>query len=174
MYARPYLYIVLGVLAVGILVQQAALVTLGVLGGLTLGIAWGWQRACLAAVTYTRRFAEDHVLWGETVALDVSLTNFKLLPLSWLETDELFPRQLDFVGHQPELTTRPQEVILGHTTAMRWFERIHWHYQVQCNARGLYRFGPVTLRSGDMFGLFTHEEEQPVPAHLYVYPQIMT
>src|SRR5690242_18427854 len=111
MYARPYLYLILGVLVAGVLFRLAALVTLGVLGALTLGVGWGWQRACLAAITYQRRFAEDHVFWGETVDLDVTLTNFKLLPLSWLETDELFPKQLAFVGHQPDLTSLPREVL---------------------------------------------------------------
>src|SRR3954463_11081996 len=108
MYARSYLYVVLGVLVAGVLFQQAALVTLGVLGGLTLGIAWGWQRACLAGVTYTRHFHEDHAFWRETVALDVTLTTFKLLPLSWLETYEPFPKQLPFIGHQPELMPLPR------------------------------------------------------------------
>ncbi len=173
MIGRSYLYIVAAVLGAGVLSQQPALVTLGILGGLTLAIAWGWQRACLTGVRYERRFHEDHVFWGETVACDVTLTNFKLLPLSWLETDDIFPKALPFVGHEPELTSLPRAVILGHTTALRWFERIRWHYTVRAAARGLYRFGPVTLRSGDIFGLFTREEEVPAAARLYVYPKML-
>ena len=107
MFARPYLYVTVIVLALGILYRQGALVALGVLAGLTLLIAWGWQRAALAGVTYERRFAEDHVFWGETVALDVAITNFKLLPLSWLETDEPFPRQLQFLEDRPTWLPAP-------------------------------------------------------------------
>jgi len=173
MYGRSYLALAVGVLVLGILFQQPALTTLGLLSGLTLLIAWGWQAACLTGVTYERRFGEDHAFLGERVPLDVTITNFKLLPLSWLETDDVFPSGLQFVDYQPELASSPHYVIFGHTTAMRWFERVHWHYEVECSTRGLYRFGTVVLRSGDLFGLFTREEEQPAPARLYVYPKIL-
>jgi uncharacterized protein (DUF58 family) len=173
MFARPYLYVTVIVLALGILYRQGALVGVGVLAGLTLLIAWGWQRAALAGVTYERRFAEDHVFWGETVALDVAITNFKLLPLSWLETEEPFPRQLEFVEGAPALISVPRHALLAHTTALRWFERVRWRYTVRCPARGLYRFGPVTLRSGDLFGLFSRAAEQAAPARLYVYPKLL-
>jgi uncharacterized protein (DUF58 family) len=173
MYGRSYLALAVGVLVLGILFQQPALTTLGLLSGLTLLIAWGWQAACLIGVTYERRFGEDHAFLGERVPLDVTITNFKLLPLSWLETDDLFPRALQFIGYEPGLDSNAHFVNFGHTTAMRWFERVHWHYEVECTARGLYRFGTVVLRSGDLFGLFTREEEQPAPARLYVYPKIL-
>ncbi|HUS17680.1 MAG TPA: DUF58 domain-containing protein, partial [Chloroflexia bacterium] len=173
MYGRPYLYVAVGVLLVGILLQQVMLVSIGVLSLLTLGIAWGWQRSCLVGVTYTRHLAEDHAFWGERMGLDVALTNFKLLPLSWLESDEVFPRQLPFVGEAPPLMPRGRDMVLGHTTAMRWFERITWHYEFECRARGLYTLGPVTLRSGDIFGLFSRDEVQAVPARLYVYPKLL-
>jgi uncharacterized protein (DUF58 family) len=173
MFARPYLYITVMLLALGILYRQSTLVGIGVLAGLTLLIAWGWQRAALAGVTYERRFAEDHVFWGETVGLDVAITNFKLLPLSWLEAEEPFPRELDFIEGAPELLPMPRQALLAHTTALRWFERVRWQYTVRCPARGLYSFGPATLRSGDLFGLFSRTVEQPAPARLYVYPKLL-
>lgn len=173
MSARHALYVVLFLLALGVLLREPVLVSIGVLSGLTLAIAWGWQRACLLGVTYSRGFSESRLFWGESVNLDVSLTNFKLLPLSWLETEEIFPKQLEFVGKVPDLLSMPREVIVAHTTAMRWFERIHWHYRLECRARGLYSFGPVKLRSGDMFGIFTSETEQSVPAKLFVYPKMV-
>ena len=46
MYGRSYLALTVGVLVLGILFQQPALTTLGLLSGLTLLIAWGWQAAC--------------------------------------------------------------------------------------------------------------------------------
>ena len=59
-----------------------------------------------------------------------------------------------------------------HTTALRWFERVRWRYTVRCPP-GLYSFGPVTLRSGDLFGLFSRTVEQAAPARLYVYPKLL-
>ncbi|HUS14591.1 MAG TPA: DUF58 domain-containing protein, partial [Chloroflexia bacterium] len=78
-----------------------------------------------------------------------------------------------FVGEAPPLMPRGRDMVLGHTTAMRWFERITWHYEFECRARGLYTLGPVTLRSGDIFGLFSRDEVQAVPARLYVYPKLL-
>lgn len=160
-------------LGLGVLLRQPALVSLGILGGLTLLIAWGWGRAALAGLTYERRFAEDHVFWGETVRVSVTLTNFKLLPLFWLETEERFPRQLPFLGEPPGQAVSAHDFRVAHTTALRWFERIHWHYDLSGVARGLYLFGPVMLRSGDPFGLVVREGRQPAAARLYIYPQML-
>ena len=174
MYARSAAYVAAAALVLGILLRQSALVSLGILGLTTLGIAAVWGRGALAGVTYERRLSEDHVFWGERVGVDVTLTNYKLLPLTWLEADEPLSRKLTFLPPQPDLVLAPPDLLLAHSVALRPFERVHWRYEMECPARGLYRFGPVTLRSGDPFGLYTRETQQAAPAHLYVYPKTLT
>src|SRR6476661_1516251 len=134
---RGYFYIAGAVLLVGIIARNITLVSVGLLAGLLLGAAWVWQRFCLTGVEYTRRFSEDHVFWGETVTLTVSLMNRKPLPLSWIETDEEFPKQLEFLDYETEAVGALGRVGLGHTTALRWFERVSWRYQIRCENRGL-------------------------------------
>src|SRR3954468_14816239 len=99
---KGYFYIAGVVLLAGIVTRNITLVGVGLLAVLLLGAAWVWQRFCLTGVIYTRRFSEDHVFWGETVTLTVSLLNPKPLPLSWIETDEDFPKQLEFLDHETE------------------------------------------------------------------------
>ncbi|MDQ2808120.1 MAG: DUF58 domain-containing protein [Chloroflexota bacterium] len=174
MYARSALYVAAGALVLGILLGQSALVSLGILGLTTLGIATIWGRGALVGVTYERRLSADHVFWGEQVGVDVTLTNYKLLPLTWLEAEEPVSRKLTFLPPQPDLLLAPPDLLLAHSVALRPFERVHWRYEMTCPARGLYRFGPVTLRSGDPFGLYSREGQQAAPAQLYVYPKTLT
>src|SRR5690242_7590768 len=99
---RGFFTIAAAVFVFGIITRQITLITVGLLAMLILGADWAWQRWCLAGVEYTRRFSEDHIFWGETTELTVSLVNRKLLPLSWIETDEEFSGKLEFVGHELE------------------------------------------------------------------------
>jgi uncharacterized protein (DUF58 family) len=170
---KGYFYIAGAILLVGIIARNITLVSVGLLAVLLLGAAWVWQRFCLTGVEYTRRFSEDHVFWGETVTLTVSLMNCKPLPLSWLETDEEFPKQLEFLDYEAEAVGAVGRVGLGHTTALRWFERVTWHYQIRCEHRGLYSFDTVQLRSGDIFGIYTRHETRVLPGHLFVYPRMV-
>ena len=170
---RGFFTIAAGVFVVGVLTRQITLLTVGLLAMLILGAAWGWQRFCLTGVEYTRRLAEDHIFWGETTELTISLVNRKLLPLSWIETDEEFSAKLEFEGHDLEAASAIGKVGLGHTTSLRWFERVNWRYAVHCEHRGLYLFDTVSLRSGDIFGLYTRHEERPIRGQLFVYPRMV-
>lgn len=46
-----------------------------------------------------------------------------------------------------------------------------WRVNVQCPRRGLYRIGPVTVSSGDPFGIFRRQMSSGKPESLIVYPQ---
>src|SRR5437763_292511 len=126
---RAFAYIAGLVLIVGVLTHEVTLVSVGLLAELLLGVAWAWQRLCLEQVTYSRRFSEDHVFWGETVELTIALANRKLLPLAWVETDEELSDKLEFVDYEPDAVSGVGQVGLGHATALRWFERVVWRYQ---------------------------------------------
>jgi uncharacterized protein (DUF58 family) len=57
--------------------------------------------------------------------------------------------------------------------AVRWFERVSRRYQLRCTRRGFYPFGPVRLRSGDIWGLFRQESVDGHLDWLIVYPQVL-
>lgn len=56
--------------------------------------------------------------------------------------------------------------------SLRWYERVRRSYRLQCQQRGHYFLGPLRARSGDIFTLFTSEEERLVMDPIIVYPQI--
>lgn len=169
---RGFFTIAVAVFVVGVLTRQITLLTVGLLAMLILGAAWAWQQFCLTGVEYTRRLGEDHIFWGETTELTISLVNRKLLPLSWIETDEEFSANLEFLEYELEAVSAIGKVGLGHTTSLRWFERVNWRYQLRCEHRGLYLFDTVELRSGDIFGLYARHEARSIPGQLLVYPRM--
>lgn len=170
---RGFFTIAVIVFIIGVIARQLTLLSVGLLAILLLVVAWGWQRYCLRGVSYTHRLREDHIFWGETTELTVTLVNRKLLPLSWIETDEELSAHLEFPDHELEMLSGIGKVGLGHTTSLRWFERVNWHYPIRSEHRGLYRLDTVSLRSGDLFGLYTRHEDRPLSTQLFVYPRMV-
>src|SRR5204863_664109 len=60
---------------------------------------------------------------------------------------------------------------LSSSLSLGWYERVTRHYKIQCRARGEHEFGPIDVRSGDVFGLFRRSETVETPQTLIVYPR---
>jgi uncharacterized protein (DUF58 family) len=135
--------------------------------------AWWWNRHSVDHVVYQRVLGERRAFPGEVVDLTLRVTNQKLLPLGWLlvqdqwsmalplEEGSLFPSATGHMG------------FFRSAFSIRWFERVTRHYRVRCTRRGFYPFGPVRLRSGDIFGLFQQDQTQEHLDWLIVYPQVL-
>jgi uncharacterized protein (DUF58 family) len=63
--------------------------------------------------------------------------------------------------------------LLSMLLSVRWYERVRRHYTIHCGARGIHSFGPVIMRTGDVFGFTTHELALRTEDHLLVYPRIV-
>lgn len=174
LYSKRWPYIVAALILLGALLQEGTLITVGVLAGLALGIAWLWRRYALDGVEYERVFSQERAFPGETIDLVTRVTNRKLLPLPWLTIQDEFPTRLPLLKGKLEVTSQPLIGLLSHLVALRWYERVSWRHQLQATARGFYVFGPATVRSGDMFGLFEAAEERAGQSALIVYPRIVT
>lgn len=72
-------------LIVGLLLHQAAWITLAVVLLLAVAMAEVWRRWCLTDVSYRRRFSSRYAPFGGEVEYVVEITNRKLLPLVWVE-----------------------------------------------------------------------------------------
>ncbi|NLE77170.1 MAG: DUF58 domain-containing protein, partial [Chloroflexi bacterium] len=156
----------------GYLSRQPGLVLIAVFLLIILPAAWLWNRLSLWRVTYRRQFSEQRAFVGETVTLTVRLENRKPLPISWLRVSDLIPEELVPQG----ATITPSHLPLRNTLlllfTLRAFERVSQRYQFTCTQRGLYRFGPATLQSGDLFGLFGSRRRDESEDLLIVYPSV--
>ena len=125
------------------------------LGGVWLiGALWAQSLASGLRVTRETRFSWKHV--GDTLLERYTLTNDGWASAEWLE----------LVDHSTVFGSIVVTGIPGHSSLRR-------HKQTVCNRRGAFTLGPTTMRSGDPFGIYEVEVQDPSTASLMVMPPIM-
>jgi len=165
--------VLLGVVIASVIFQQVVLFFAGATLALALTLSWVWGRYCLDGLTYRRTFGSPTVAFGDDVTLTIEIVNRKLLPLPWLDIADELPTALTLVRGEVLYSWRPGRRILPQLLALRWYERVVRRYHLHCPARGEHVFGPVELRSGDLFGLATRRLELPARQVLLVYPKVV-
>jgi uncharacterized protein (DUF58 family) len=140
---------------------------------LAAGASQFWVRNCLVGLEYRRRFSHTRVEFGSTVELEVEIVNRKILPLAWIEIEDEIPRGLPPERGQISPSHKAERARLVRVVALRPYERIRRRYRIVCNVRGEHSFGPVRLRSGDLFGLESRDETLDLVDVLVVYPRVV-
>ncbi|MBC7261966.1 MAG: DUF58 domain-containing protein, partial [Chloroflexi bacterium] len=156
----------------GLLFQQNGLLAIAVLVLVAAAAGKAWNKYSLQGIEFERTFSERRAFLGETVDLTLRVTNRKLLPISWLKVDDEYPLQITMLDGEVQPSTKPEVGLLSNVMSLRWFERVNWRYRLRCDKRGVYAFGPVHLQSGDLFGLFSSQEERTKLDWLIVYPEV--
>ena len=166
-------FIAFGALIIlGLAADVPVLTMVGALAVSTGAIGWAWGRLSLERVTYERTLSQERAFIGDEVALTVTVTNRKPLPLPRLVVQDQFPRGLEVVKGEVEAGDQEGMFRLTSRAAVAWYERVRWHYTFRCKQRGYYRLGPAMLRGSDLFGLFHREESVPATHTLVVYPRM--
>ena len=170
---KKWYYAAIAIILIGLVFRQPLLLLLGLLGLFVLLIADIWAKYCMRDVRYKRELSEKRVLFGEEITLALSIENAKLLPLPWLEIEEIIPRDLHFSGSNLRVSISSSSYLLESLFSLRWYERVTRRYSVRCTARGVHSFGPTTMRSGDVFGFQSRQEEVANRQYLLVYPMVV-
>ena len=150
---------------VGLATGEGLLVGLGALVLITWLVAWSWNRASLARLDYEREVTPTRAFVGESVHVRMRVANRKALPVPWVRVEESFPSKLH-ERDQPRMIRVEQGVNpIMRATSLARHERVTWNFSLECRDRGLHRFGPARVTSGDVFGFFTserrHEGQSP-------------
>ena len=162
----------LAVFLIAVWYRQTAIAVLLGLVLSTAGLSRLWSRLSLVGVTYHRTFSEKRAFPGEAIQVKLSLTNRKLLPLPWIQADDAIP--LAFSSDVKLIPTeQPSTGLLVSNTAMSWYSETSWNHQLHCNRRGYYQLGPLTITSGDIFGLYPRSIQDDKIDYLIVYPRII-
>ena len=143
------------------------------LASLLVIISW-WRRHSLDGVIYRRYPYYRRAFPGETVPLKVEIENNKPLPLSWLRSEDPWP--LSVGPDDDEILApsyMPEHGLLTNVFSLRWFEKTSRNYTLRFRKRGLYKVGPVTLQSGDVFGLYEHSRKEGQAQYLTVFPEVI-
>ena len=158
----------------GTLLRVSWLVSLGLAVSFVLGSAYWWQRQVLRNITYHRALTYTRGFPGETSTLRITVENQKRLPVSWLRVRDLWPLSIRV---EPAEAIAPSHIAahgyLTNTYHLLGFRRITRKFTLQFGPRGLYTLGPLTLESGDPFGLFERHEEREMPGALAVFPELL-
>lgn len=128
-----------------------------VLTGL-LVVGFVWSRFSLRGLQVTRETKSNRAQVGQTLEERVRIRNASRFPKLWVEAID----HSDMPGHQIS-----RVVNLGSNDANRW------KIETWCSRRGRFQIGPMSLRSGDPFGLFPIEEIVPDVKELIVYPAVI-
>ncbi len=160
--------------AFGAIVNSAVVVTLSVTLALLLGVMALWRDHALDGVAYRRKIRYRRGFPGEETALRIEIANNKLLPLSWLKTQDPWPRA---VGPADLQVLAPSHILeegfLTHAFSLRWFERASREYTLYFRQRGYYRLGPALLASGDLFGMYSQQASAGSQDTITVFPRLL-
>ena len=157
----------------GFITRSPVLLLIGILLLIVFGSSWLWGRYCLSNVTYTRRFSQHRLFYGEEADIWIEVVNAKPLPLLWLKAEDEFPKELPGQQTKFDYSGKEQRVILANVFSLRWYERVRRHYRLRGERRGAYDFGPVLLSSGDLFGFRERRREDDRLDTVLVYPKIV-
>lgn len=155
-----------------------------------------WSYLCLKGVTCERRLSEYRVFPDEEVLLTLRVVNRKVLPLPWVEIRDEMPATLVAPTTEParssagptveggadpvteggadpatEAAERPGFVALSRSTPLLWYSAATFTQQLDSSARGYYPLGPLSVLSGDIFGLHPRSLVRSEVDHLVVYPR---
>lgn len=171
---RNWYYVTLVLIVLGLIAHQPLLIVIGILLLLVLITMDVWANFCLDNVSYQRVLSQQRALFGEEITLSITVENAKLLPLPWLEVEDAIPYSLTVQGQQRLPTNLiGNKMVLECLFSPRWYERVTRRYTIRCHTRGIHTFGPVKLRSGDIFGFISRDTEIDNKQYILVYPLVV-
>lgn len=168
-----WLYGSVALLLLGMALNQPALSTLALLLLVTAGASFLWGHQALNRLGYERQLSANRVFRGESLRLTARLINDKWLPLPWIEVEDQVSDRLRVRQQESLPSSRPGVTVLRTLTSAGPFEQVSWSFQIDCPQRGSFPFGPVTIRSGDLFGFFSRREQMASEERVLVYPRVV-
>lgn len=169
----PYWLAILAFAAgLGAWLGQPLLMLGGLFGLLVAGAEQLWLRECLKGLEYERRLSANSAAWGEEVSLTLRIANRKLLPLTWVQTEDKVPTKLPISRARVVDSLEGPVAYLRNLLPMLPYEQLIRTYAVTCRRRGLFEFGPGSVQSGDLLGYASRTLRVPKVDHLIVYPKV--
>jgi uncharacterized protein (DUF58 family) len=167
-------WLIVGLLALaGVVLHHNLLFLMSLLSALVGGTSELWRRYCLAGVSYHRRLGTSRLFHGEETDLLIEIVNAKPLPLAWLRIRDEFPSQVELLSGRLAVGHRVDRRLLVSVLSLRWYEQVTRRYRLRGVRRGVWRFGPLEVASGDIFGLGSKREKHEQTETLLVYPRII-
>jgi uncharacterized protein (DUF58 family) len=126
-------------------------------------------RSWIGSLQATRTCKQVTAEIGERVPVELTITNTGALPVPWVLAEDLLP-QYALGKRFPRIKIKGKRLQIA---MLRAGATLEMKYQIECLMRGYFQIGPVTLESGDLFGLHRRFRVLTEPTFLLVYPRIV-
>ncbi|TMD58588.1 MAG: DUF58 domain-containing protein [Chloroflexi bacterium] len=123
-----------------------------------VGATWWWTRSSISSMRVKRDVSQGYVHLGDEIELTYELVNDSRLGKIWLEVYE---------------ESNWPEPLPGRVLSIGAFTTKRWKVAVPALRRGRFHLGPVVIRSGDPFGIFSAEHRARYDALVLVYPRVV-
>ena len=175
MVGESWLLITLTLLIVSLITQQIPLLLVTILVFLTGFLIRIWSHYALNGVIHEHGLSGEYAFFGDTISVEVSVTNRKILPLPVVEIGLEAPAELKVIhGSVIPGMGDPFRVNLFSLLSMGWYRKVTRRYRIECSKRGHYIFGPSFITVKDPFGFTSKESESHDSDRLLVYPRILS
>lgn len=156
----------------------------------TAALSFVWSRLALRGVSCERTVSAVRAFPGETLQLQLRLTNRKVLPVPWISVCDRIPQGIEVPGvvvsaavadsggcgglpaEGDGMPTEAAPNLVERTTALSWYAAASWEQEVICKRRGYYQLGPLAVTSGDIFGLYSRTAVLSENGAVIVYPRL--
>jgi uncharacterized protein (DUF58 family) len=132
-----------------------------------------WKRYVLRDVTYKRIIKYAKGFPGEVLFLDIHLSNNKRLPVSWLLCEDTWPST---ISPRDQLQLAPSYIenksYFVNSFGLNGFQTIKRSFSFTLPKRGVYRLGPLSFESSDLFGFFHVNSSLEYYDYITVYPEV--
>ena len=169
-----WIFLALAILVIGFIADRnPALLALGLVLIIILGVGTIWKNLSLVGVLYRRSFDRSHVFPNEPVEMTITVVNDKGLPLTWLRFQDSLPISPDSLNVISRAAGDSSDLfLLVNSFSMHAYEQAERVTSLRFPTRGYYRIGPVVYQSGDIFTLFRVEQTYDYYDVIVVYPKI--
>ena len=137
------------------------------------GVSRLWAHYSLTRLDCEFALSSSRAFTGDAIELAVRVTNWKGLPLPWVSVLQEIPREVTVLEEASRRGPHPGRATIRSDFSLGWYHRITRKYTLRCDRRGYFNLGPSTVRSGDLFGLYTQLTEIEPHGDLTIYPRIL-
>jgi uncharacterized protein (DUF58 family) len=155
----------------GALLAAPGLIAVGVVVLLVWALRSLWSRVGLRGVTYERRLDAVRAAVGDEIALELTVRNRKLLPVPWLQVEDLISDTATVSERRLEPSDAPGFRILRTTWTLGWYERVTRQLRIVAERRGVYELRRARLTVADIFSRDSASQERPMSVSYRVVPR---
>lgn len=137
-------------------------------------LGWWYSHACLKHIYYTRSFERTRAFLGDSVDLKIVVENRKPLPVISISCLDEVPDKGRIGSIKLEAHYKPGRAVLKNKMYIGSFQRVERQFQIDCLSRGVFRFGPVSLRCIDPMGIEETRITLDGVDTLVVYPRLQS